>query len=245
MKIIRLIIILLILALFGIGNHCSAIEMENVLEDHDPLSNTGTGPSSSYTVKSGDTLWDIAQKLLGDGNRYLELIRANEGKYPSLANHPNLISAGWQLEIPGGNETSPSGNSATPTLSSSNVPAPRQGASGGKALLGWLEQAGLSGTKLRTAWAIGMAESRGIPSKHNTNSRTKDNSYGLFQINMYGRLGPSRLRQYGLKSNEDLFDPMVNIRIMLKMSNNGTSWRAWGAYTNGSYKSFLNQFPPR
>lgn len=32
---------------------------------------------TAYTVKKGDTLWSIAKKTLGDGNRYKELMKAN------------------------------------------------------------------------------------------------------------------------------------------------------------------------
>lgn len=40
----------------------------------------GYGPSSkqiTYTVKKGDTLWDIAKEYLGDGNRYKEIKSLN------------------------------------------------------------------------------------------------------------------------------------------------------------------------
>ena len=33
-----------------------------------------------HTVAAGDSLWRIAQKLLGDGNRYREIIEANKAK---------------------------------------------------------------------------------------------------------------------------------------------------------------------
>ena len=36
----------------------------------------GTG-GRTYTVQSGDTLWDIAQSQLGDGARFREIIAIN------------------------------------------------------------------------------------------------------------------------------------------------------------------------
>lgn len=62
---------------------------------------------AKHTVKSGDSLWRIAQKLLGDGNRYREIIEANKAKYPSLEKNPDLIFAGWELEVPVEKEVKP------------------------------------------------------------------------------------------------------------------------------------------
>src|SRR5215831_6757861 len=61
-----------------------------------------------------------------------------------------------------------------------------------------LASAGFHGQGLDTAVAVAMAESGGHPTSHNTNAGTGDNSYGLFQINMLGSLGPARMQQYHL-----------------------------------------------
>lgn len=87
------------------------------------------------------------------------------------------------------------------------------------------------------AAAVAMAESSGNPRAFN--GRGGDQSYGLWQINMIGALGPERRRAFGLSQNEDLFDPTVNARAALAISGGGTNWRPWGAYTNGSYRRFL------
>ena len=55
-----------------------------------------------------------------------------------------------------------------------------------------LELAGFDGRALRTAFGMVLKESTGRPYAHNQNSSTGDNSYGLFQINMIGSLGPAR-----------------------------------------------------
>lgn len=207
-----------------------------------------------YVVQPGDCLWKIAARFLGAGSRYWDIVAANQDRYPSLPKNPNLIHPGWRLVIPGvssgpGIITDTPGNPHPPAGSDSptppQVPAPAAGARGGKALLGWLQQAGLTGENLRMAWSIGMAESSGNPRAHNPNASTGDNSYGLFQINMIGDLGPARRRQYNLSSNEDLFDPMTNIRVMLKMSNNCTNWRPWSVYKRGTYRRFYDIYPPR
>jgi hypothetical protein len=52
----------------------------------------------TYTVKSGDSLWNIAASELGDGNKYKDLIEQNKDIYPSLTTS-NSVSAGWELKI--------------------------------------------------------------------------------------------------------------------------------------------------
>lgn len=68
----------------------------------------------------------------------------------------------------------------------------------------------------------------------------KDRSYGLWQINMKGLMGPVRRVQYRIKRNEDLYKPDVNARAMASISKKGKSWKPWGAYTNGSYEQHLH-----
>jgi nucleoid-associated protein YgaU len=50
---------------------------------------------SNVTVRSGDSLWKLAQHTLGRGSRWPELVAAN----PWIAN-PNQIRAGAQLKLP-------------------------------------------------------------------------------------------------------------------------------------------------
>jgi hypothetical protein len=143
-------------------------------------------------------------------------------------------------EITGTPTPTPTTNPTTTT-----TPAPSPGAttgSGGEALLGYLRESGFTGETLRLAWSIGMAESAGNPRAFNGNRNTGDQSYGLFQINMIGAMGPERRRALGISSNEELFDPRVNIRAMKMISSNGTNWRPWSAYTNGSYRRYYSQF---
>lgn len=53
-------------------------------------------PPSTYTVVSGDCLWKIAKKILGDGNRWREIYNLNT----TQISNPNLIQPGWVLVLP-------------------------------------------------------------------------------------------------------------------------------------------------
>lgn len=49
-----------------------------------------------YIVQPGDSLWNIAQKTLGDGSRYNEILRANS----RIIDDEESISVGMKLKIP-------------------------------------------------------------------------------------------------------------------------------------------------
>ena len=58
-------------------------------------SQTGAATTKTYTVQSGDCLWNLAEKYYGDGTQYKKLAAAN----PEIKN-PNLIYPGQVLTIP-------------------------------------------------------------------------------------------------------------------------------------------------
>jgi hypothetical protein len=98
-------------------------------------------------------------------------------------------------------------------------------------------QAGLSQASAIVATAVALGESSGNTMAHNTNAATGDNSYGLWQINMLGTLGPDRRAKLGLASNEDLFDPATNARAMALISARGANFSPWSVYRSGEYRS--------
>ena len=51
----------------------------------------------TYTVKSGDCLYNIAKKYYGDGSKYTKIYEANK---KIIGSNPNLIKAGQVLTIP-------------------------------------------------------------------------------------------------------------------------------------------------
>jgi hypothetical protein len=69
---------------------------------------------------------------------------------------------------------------------------------------------GFRGQHLLNMMAIAGRESAWQPGAYN--GVGVDRSYGLFQINMKGSLGPDRLKKIGIQTNEDLFDPVNNIK---------------------------------
>lgn len=87
--------------------------------------------------------------------------------------------------------------------------------------------------------AIALAESSGDPNNLNNNPSTGDLSYGLWQINMIGAMGPQRRQRWGLSSNDQLFNPMVNAKAAYDISHGGTVFTDWTTFTSGAYQQYL------
>jgi hypothetical protein len=110
-----------------------------------------------------------------------------------------------------------------------------------------LYQVGFRGEQLATMIAIAFAESDGNPRAHNPDATTGDNSYGLFQINMLDTedmmMGEERRERYGLSSDEELWDPMVNARIAYdfvqrKIARGDDPFEDWTTYKNDKHLPF-------
>jgi len=103
---------------------------------------------------------------------------------------------------------------------------------------GLAEDAGFSSAQAVVMTAIALAESGGDPQSHN--EVPPDDSYGLWQINMYGNLGPARLKQFGLTSATQLFDPATNATAARQVFS-GAGFKAWSTYSSGAYKLFQSK----
>ena len=113
-----------------------------------------------------------------------------------------------------------------------------------------LSAVGFEGQAHKTAWGIAMRESNARPLALNKSTRTGDSSYGIYQINMIYDLGPERRKKFGLTSNEQLFDPVLNVQVMYLMTGGGKDFGSWGigpnAYRSGAGMSTLkrlNEYP--
>jgi hypothetical protein len=113
-----------------------------------------------------------------------------------------------------------------------------------------LSAVGFEGQAHKTAWGIAMRESNARPLALNKSTRTGDSSYGIYQINMIYDLGPERRKKFGLTSNEQLFDPVLNVQVMYLMTGGGRDFGSWGigpnAYRSGAGMSTLkrlNEYP--
>jgi len=98
-------------------------------------------------------------------------------------------------------------------------------------------QVGLSRSSSITATAVAYPESSLDTMAHNTTGGV--DSYGLWQIEMSGLLGPARRAQFRLKSNDELYDTQVNALAMETISAHGLDWIPWTVYRTGAYKLYL------
>lgn len=98
--------------------------------------------------------------------------------------------------------------------------------------------AGFPEDKIATMTAIAMAESSGDSAALNNNPNTGDLSYGLWQINMLGDMGPERRKLFGIQSNEELLDPLTNAKAAYKIYEL-QGYGAWSVYKSGKYRDYM------
>ena len=70
----------------------NGISLGSTRETKAPESSSG----KTYTIKSGDCLWNIAKKFYGNGAQYTKIYEANKDKIKN----PNLIYVGQVITIP-------------------------------------------------------------------------------------------------------------------------------------------------
>lgn len=83
--------------------------------------------------------------------------------------------------------------------------------------------AGFPESELDMAVEVALKESSGNPRAVNSVP-----CYGLWQINMAGKMGTDRRRALGISSNDALYDPAVNAKAAKMIwSQAGNSWSPW------------------
>lgn len=107
-------------------------------------------------------------------------------------------------------------------------------------LTGLAQSVGFTGNDVQIAVAVALAESGGNPGAHN--STPPDDSYGLWQINMLGSMGPERRKKFGISRNDELFRPATNAKAA-KIIHAEQGWKGWTTYTSGKYKDYLSKDP--
>jgi cell wall-associated NlpC family hydrolase len=97
--------------------------------------------------------------------------------------------------------------------------------------------AGFRGQALSWMTAIAMRESGGRTDAYNGNTRTGDNSWGLWQINTLGGNGPNirrMLQSLGYSGQfSDLNNPTINAQVAFKLSSGGTNFEPWRSHSPG------------
>lgn len=85
--------------------------------DATAVSQTRTSATATYTVQPTDNLWDIAQRILGDGAKWRQIADMNHGRYfdGHLFDADEPLQDGWQLTVPATSQTA-TADSASSTV---------------------------------------------------------------------------------------------------------------------------------
>ena len=87
------------------GVQTYTINKNNTVKKNSTPRNSSSSPApkntnKTYTVKSGDCLWNIAKQFYGDGSKYTVIRDANKNLIAKHGGDANLIMAGDKLVIP-------------------------------------------------------------------------------------------------------------------------------------------------
>jgi hypothetical protein len=213
----------------------------------------GRAPSPGEFLAGQAKRWGIEMDpaVLQELNKRSEAVTTPQRYLISLAStaQPTIARAGrWALDAVTGVQPASAATYAPMRLDGGGglPPAPRATAANKgtalptKKILNLAQQAGFSGENAVTMTAIALAESGGRPGAHNNNASTGDNSHGLWQINMLGRMGPERRGLFGIARNEELFDPATNARAA-RMVHQRQGFGAWSVYRSGAYREYLDE----
>jgi len=176
---------------------------------------------SMYTVRPGDTLWDLARTYLGNPFRWPVIFHAN----PTIRN-PDLIYVGQRLDLNTSRfvpvvRRSEVSRPATATQLSSGLSG-TLGCSGLEAL--W-RAAGGSSVSAFTAAEVAMAESSG-----------RQFATGPFGERGYWQISNT----WGVLST---FNALGNAKAAVVISRNGSNWTPWTTFNTGAYRGkCLNDF---
>lgn len=85
-----------------------------------------------------------------------------------------------------------------------------------------------------TMAGIALAESGGNTTSLNNNAATGDSSAGLWQINYFGSLGPSRTAAFGTQASL-LNDPNAQAKAAISILNGGSGISAWKGDKVGNF----------
>jgi len=175
--------------------------------------------SRTYTVRSGDTLSEIAAKFYGNPAHWTLIYAANRAKI----HNPNSIYVGETLTIPNHAPTGTTSYAAkhakkpatTVLTSSASKLSGNLGCSGLEAL--WVAAGGARSHAFIAA-EIAMAESGGRQYAH-----SPTNDFGYWQIN-------------GVHGAMATYNPIGNAKAAIAISGNGSHWGAWTTYVSGAYR---------
>ena len=138
-----------------------------------------------------------------------------------MVEEPTTPTGSTPNVAPGGTQTgnTPAGTTSSQTLSPAQIAQ-------------YAKKAGFTGYNLIVAIAVAEGESGGRVGAYNGGNGTTDieNSCGLWQINVLAHPNYDR--------NKLLNDAAYNAKAAFQLWQ-ASGWHPWGAYTNGSYLTYL------
>ena len=179
------------------------------------------------------------------GTRLADLLKGGQPmSFQQMANFSKMGATDWLDDNGQGNLLSGANSGSANSVDAVSGDSGGMAFGSRKGLMAALYGQGFRGKGLSTAFAVALAESGGMSRAYNGVGR--DESYGVFQINMTNKdpkspnMGKNRLKQFGIKNNDALYNPNTNLKAAYQVSNKGTWWKQWATYNDGKFTNYLD-----
>jgi LysM repeat protein len=205
--------------------------------------------ASHYTVRSGDTLSQIAQRFYDHASDWQWLYHEND----TLLSNPNLIYPGQTLRVPAHPPANFTLSNYTPRHAKPTVPAVSGTDDGGNVVSQSASEGGGSSTTTTTTASSGSGSTSlsgtlscsGLEQLWTDAGGSPSAAFMAAEIAMAESGG----NQYALSPTDDYgywqinasngslatFNPYGNARAAITLSDDGTNWSPWTTYTSGAY----------
>ena len=210
----------------------------NIGKDNSPVD------KSLYQAPTSISATDLKNNPYS-GTRLADLLKGGQPVgFQQMSNFSKMGATQWLDDHGQGSLLSDANSSSLTSVDSVKGDSGGMAFGSRKGLMSALYSQGFRGKGLSTAFAVALAESGGVSRAHNGVGR--DDSYGVFQINMTNKdplspnMGKNRLKQFGIKNNDALYNPNTNLKAAYAVSNKGTWWKQWATYNSGKFTNYLD-----
>lgn len=215
--------------------HVQPTEYPNSRKATEKTYGSGSDPSVSYESRAGSLAADLPKEDSASSGptKAGGMSSASSLRGGGSSSGGGVLGAAAAMRNKGATSRSAS-LSKTGAPSGERVEVPASGVLSPEQIAQVAYNAGFRGNDLTNVVAIALRESHGRAAAHNQSTKTKDDSYGMWQINMLPKAQGPFMTKMGY-TGSDLLDPNTAAKAVFDIyKHNNNSLGAWLTYRKGA-----------